>query len=384
MKKKLTSMVLAFIIIFIVISVAIGIYYRDNYQGTGESGNEQLVLLNEIEHMTRSADGSNPAGNQIADLATQLRRRGGGMGDTAFVRRVIVTYGIFVLLYLLVVFAYIYWKLLRPFERLERYAGEIAKGNLDVELRYERTNLFGAFTWAFDHMREEILKARRNETAAIEENKTIIATLSHDIKTPIASITAYAEALEAGMDSTYEVRQRYTDTIMRKCEEVTRLTNDLVLHSLSELDKLEISLKEHEMSASLQAIISDLQFPLVSQIGDLPQAVLLYDEKRLAQVIENLFNNAKKYAAGCQVEFSACIRGNQYEIHVRDYGAGIPAEDMSFLFDKFYRGKNAGDNPGSGLGLYIVKYIMNAMRGDANAFQREDGFEVVVWLPLKK
>lgn len=383
MKKKVIGMIAGFAIFYIVLSLAIGLYFSNCNRMSIDDRN-QLVILNEIEKLTEDENGENPAAEQITLLKEQLQDSGTEEYDIAGIQQMILACGVLTLLFLLVVFTYIYCKILRPFERLERYAGEVAKGNLDVELNYERTNLFGAFTWAFDHMREEILKARRNEAAAIEENKTIIATLSHDIKTPIASITAYAEALEAGMDSSYEVRQRYTDTIMRKCEEVTRLTNDLVLHSLSELDKLEITNEEHEIRDSLHSIMNDLQFPLVRQVGELPQAVLLYDEKRLAQVIENLFNNAKKYATGCEVELSACIRNQQYEIHVRDHGAGIPAQDMPFLFDKFYRGKNAGDNPGSGLGLYIVKYIMNAMNGDVSALNHEDGLDVVVWLPMKK
>ena len=81
-------------------------------------------------------------------------------------------------------------------------------------------------------MRKEITKARSCEREAIENNKTVIATLSHDIKTPIASIRAYAEGLEANLDSTYEKRMKYLSILMRKCDEVSKLTNDLFLHSL--------------------------------------------------------------------------------------------------------------------------------------------------------
>ena len=89
---------------------------------------------------------------------------------------------------IILIFGFIYLVLLKPFDELEEYADEIAKGNLDKEFRYRRVNIFGKFTWAFDHMRTSIISARRNEQSAIENNKTVIATLSHDIKTPVASI----------------------------------------------------------------------------------------------------------------------------------------------------------------------------------------------------
>lgn len=88
-------------------------------------------------------------------------------------------------MFLLIVSLYIYFAVLRPFDKLKGFAENIAQGNFDVPLKYERSNYFGKFTWAFDSMRNEITKSRQCEKEAVENNKTVIATLSHDIKTPI-------------------------------------------------------------------------------------------------------------------------------------------------------------------------------------------------------
>lgn len=338
-----------------------------------------LVLLNEIARLTEPGTGAHPAGEQIEELRELLRmnepapRRG-------FVYRTGIVYGAFALACMLLVLACVYFKVLRPFHRLERYAGEIAKGNLDIELKYERTNFFGAFTWAFDHMRQEILRARRCEEQAVAENKTIIAAISHDIKTPIASIRAYAEGLEAGLAADFESRERYLSVIMKKCDEVTALTNDLVLHSLSELTKLEITCRGISAAEVLDGILKDLERDNVKVLRPLPEACVQADEKRLAQVMENLLNNAAKYAPGAPVEVWAELRDGQYEIHIRDHGEGVLPEDMPFLCDKFYRGKNAGQQPGSGLGLYIVSYIMERMGGGLRLVNHGDGLEALIWL----
>ncbi|MBR4815738.1 MAG: sensor histidine kinase, partial [Lachnospiraceae bacterium] len=100
------------------------------------------------------------------------------------------------IVFMLLVFLYVYVNILKPFDKMKDFAAEIANGNFNVPLKYERSNYFGAFTWAFDSMRKEIMHSRAAEHEAIENNKTVIATLSHDIKTPIASIRAYAEGLE--------------------------------------------------------------------------------------------------------------------------------------------------------------------------------------------
>ena len=89
---------------------------------------------------------------------------------------------------------FIWISVIKPFHKLERFADSLAAGEFDEALDYQRTNYFGKFTWAFDSMRREIIKARSCEREAIENNKTVIASLSHDLKTPVASISAYSEA----------------------------------------------------------------------------------------------------------------------------------------------------------------------------------------------
>lgn len=282
-------------------------------------------------------------------------------------------------------FLYVYFSVLRPFDKLKDFAEKIAEGNLNVPLDYGRSNCFGAFTWAFDSMRREITKARACEKEAAENNKTVIATLSHDIKTPIASIRAYAEGLEANMDGTAEKRQKYISVIMSKCDEVSRLTDDLFLHSLSDLDKLKITPEKTELSEFLEAAVREIGAPQGDVHYEKPDfsAEVYADKKRLLQLCENLVNNSRKYAESDTDIFLSLSDGN-VNVHFRDYGSGIPDEDMPFIFGKFYRGRNCGDKQGSGLGLYIVKYIAEKSGGKVLLHNHSDGLEVTVSLPLLK
>lgn len=282
-------------------------------------------------------------------------------------------------------FLYVYFSVLRPFDKLKDFAEKIAEGNLNVPLDYGRSNCFGAFTWAFDSMRREITKARACEKEAAENNKTVIATLSHDIKTPIASIRAYAEGLEANMDGTAEKRRKYISVIMSKCDEVSRLTDDLFLHSLSDLDKLKITPEKTELSEFLEAAVREIGAPQGDVHYEKPdfRAEVYADKKRLLQLCENLVNNSRKYAESDTDIFLSLSDGN-VNVHFRDYGSGIPDEDMPFIFGKFYRGRNCGDKQGSGLGLYIVKYIAEKSGGKVLLHNHSDGLEVTVSLPLLK
>lgn len=380
MNREIRKVLVGITGLFLVLMIGCTVYLGKSMKKAEDVNG--LVLLNEIEQLTMEEEGENPAQSEIDALRDQLQKKS-AEGQRTDIRWIAGTYLGATVLYLIAVWTYLYFKILRPFYTLESYAGRVAKGDMDIALEYERTNFFGAFTWAFDHMREEIRHARKNEADAIRENKTIIATLSHDIKTPIASIRAYAEGLEAGLDADYEQRERYVSVILKKCDEVTRLTNDLMLHSLSELESLAIKAEKINIGKVLEETLRDLEYPYVTLLHSIPEAVLLADEKRMEQVLENLLNNAGKYAPETEITVWAEIdeEASRYEIHVRDHGQGIPPEDMPFICEKFYRGRNAGDAPGSGLGLYIVNYIMERMHGGMALHNYTDGLEVVLWLP---
>ena len=284
---------------------------------------------------------------------------------------------------IVLVFLYVYFKILRPFDKMKDFASEVAKGNFDVPLKYERSNYFGAFTWAFDIMRKEITSARMAEHEAVENNKTVIATLSHDIKTPIASIRAYAEGLEANLDVSPERRSRYLQVMMKKCDEVTELTNDLFLHSLSDMGRIEIKPEEIYLVPFMEQTVAELTADKSDVIFIKPDfsPVISADKKRMTQLVENLINNSRKYAK-TDIRISITEKDNFVQVSFSDMGSGIPDEDMPFITDKFYRGKNCGNENGSGLGLYIVKYIAEKSGGSVELQNMYPGLKVTVTLPM--
>ncbi len=347
-----------------------------------DTRSQQLVDLNEISQLIERGD-YDAAKQKTDEYAESLRRE--PLEDSVGINGIVMC--TLTVIFMATVFVYVYISILRPFDKMKDYASEIAKGNFDVPLNYERSNYFGAFTWAFDSMRKEITRSRMAEREAIENNKTVIATLSHDIKTPITSIRAYAEGLEANLDTSPERRARYLEVMMRKCDEVTELTNDLFLHSLSDLNMLQMKPEEFELVPFLKQSISEIgaeHEDILFRVPDI-SPVIYADKKRINQIVENLINNSRKYAK-TSVTVSITQSGDTVSIHFRDKGPGIPDEDMPFITEKFYRGKNSGTENGSGLGLYIVRYIAEQSGGSIeliNHASGEEGLEVVVNLPIK-
>lgn len=278
--------------------------------------------------------------------------------------------------------AYLYRAVVRPFARLEGFAEEVASGNLDAPLSYERSNPFGKFTWSFDHLRKELDRARKDEERAREAHKTALASLSHDLRTPLASLRAYAEALEMGLVDTDDERAEYERAIMRKCDEASSLMEDLFQHALSDMGRISVECRPVKACSVVQRCADDALGLARVSCGRLDDALVSVDETRLAQVIDNLIGNSIKYAPGSAVEVEAMVKGDVYEISVRDFGPGIPAEDLPFATDRFYRGSNASGKPGSGLGLFISTHLMERMGGRLRLSNAHPGLRVTAELPL--
>lgn len=375
MKIRLVGIMTCFVIIIIIIT---GIfYYFEQRINHDDLKAEQIVALNEIEQLARYGE-LDKMTEKMEELKENLKLNKASSGDNSK----LAIMCIICIIFMAAMLGYIYFSILRPFNKMKEFAFKIAQGNFEIPLNYERSNYFGEFTWAFDSMRREITKARACEHEAIENNKTVIATLSHDIKTPIASIRAYAEGLEANMDSTAEKRQRYIGVIISKCDEVSKLTNDLFLHSLSDLDKLKINSERLQVCGFIERCISELSAEENDIHFTKPDFISFVsaDKNRLTQIVENIVNNARKYAKS-HIDVSIIRSDESVEIHLRDYGEGIPDEDMPFIFDKFYRGSNSENEQGSGLGLYIVKYITEQMNGKIYLHNHYDGLEAVISLP---
>lgn len=379
MRKKLINITIIFISIISIITFLS--LRKNNIEENNLSKGRQLIYINEIR---KELEEDNVKNENLTKAINNLEEEVSLFDNSKNNNSYIFYEYIIIISFILIIFGYAYFAIVRPFEKMEKFAEEIGRGNFDIKVDYEKNNLFGAFTWAFDHMRREIIKARSCEREAIDNNKTVIATLSHDIKTPIASIRAYAEGLEAGLDYNIERRNKYINVIIRKCDEVTKLTNDLFLHSLSDLEMLKINTEEVEISELIKNSLKELieEEKKVSIIGNMPKALLDVDVKRFNQVLENIINNSNKYAKGSKIEVRAEINKDNYIIKIKDFGEGIKDKDLPFIFNKFYRGENALKEQGSGLGLFIVKYIMNQLKGDVEVYNN-NGLEVKLILPLK-
>ncbi|MHA6533942.1 HAMP domain-containing sensor histidine kinase [Paenibacillus sp. BAC0078] len=284
----------------------------------------------------------------------------------------------FIILFCLIYAEYIDRSIFRPFRKLQAFARHVAEGKLDMPLEMEKGNGFGAFAESFDIMREELAKARENERIANQSKKELVASLSHDIKTPVASIKAVSEVMI--MKSANEDDISQLEVINSKADQINTLITNMFTATLEELQELNVTVTE-ESSAVLGDVIKNVDYNNRATISSIPECIVLVDMLRLLQVIDNVISNSYKYA-GTSIGVMASIKGQYLEIEFKDYGHGVSREEIPLLFNKFYRAKNSVGKSGTGLGLYISKYLMNKMSGDINCRNMDGGFAVILRLHI--
>ncbi|MFJ7982914.1 ATP-binding protein [Lysinibacillus xylanilyticus] len=274
--------------------------------------------------------------------------------------------------------AYIYRTLLKPFQQLRIFATNVARGNLDIPLNMDKYNYFGAFTESFDLLREELDAARQREYESNRSKKELVATLSHDIKTPVASIKAVSELMLVQAKDEKVIKQ--VDTIYSKAEQINLLVTDMFHATLEELQQLKLRVTE-ESSEVLVDMIENVNYDHQIVYDSIPRCIILTDPVRMQQVMDNIISNSYKYA-GTKVTIKSQIKQGYLELHIMDLGSGISEDELPLLFNKYYRGTNVEGKNGSGLGLYISKYFMENMYGQISCYNRHDGFTVVLKIKL--
>lgn len=290
----------------------------------------------------------------------------------------IVVLLIVVVVLMLFTLYYIQKNLFLPLKKAQYFANCVAAGELDQPLAMEKNNVLGAFTESFDIMREELIRAKESEQKADISKKELVASLSHDIKTPLASIKVIAEVLDITSDDPKQKEK--INAITDKATQIENLVNNLLHSTLDELQELTVEVNQH-LTTDLVKIIQTADYQKKIQDYRLENAVVTYDEVRLLQVFDNIISNSYKYA-GTKITLQSKIVNHNLEIKLQDYGCGVSDEERFLLTQKYYRGENSKGKSGSGIGLYVAEHLMKKMNGELKIVHSEQGFGIILSIPL--
>ena len=281
------------------------------------------------------------------------------------------------------VLIYIGKKVIAPFDKMSSLTEELAKGNLSTPLKEEKSRFFGKFLWGMDMLRENLEDSKSKELEYQKEKKTMLLSLSHDIKTPLSAIQLYSKALSEGLYDSEEKKQEALLGIQTKTEEIKKYVDEIYKLSREDFMELNVYIGEvylKDVMEGIEAYYRDKLSVLHTEltVDEFDNVLLSCDKDRLVECMQNLMENAIKYGDGKHIGISFSEEEDCRLITVENTGCTLEDNDMNNIFDSFYRGSNVGNQKGNGLGLYIVKQLMQKMDGDVFAENDGDNFRVTL------
>ena len=276
-------------------------------------------------------------------------------------------------------------KIVTPFSRMESLTTDLAKGALAVPLKQEKSKYFGKYLWGMDMLREKLETDKMRELKLLKEKKTLILSLSHDIKTPLSAIDLYIRALKKGVYKTEEERNTVFSGMERNVAEITGYIQEIANASREEI--LVLDTKNDEVY--LSGIISKIKeyycekmrsLHVEFEVEDEENLLIFGDENRIIEVMQNVIENALKYGDGRKITVSFDDEEECRLVTISNSGCSLPKDELPHIFDSFYRGSNVNNQNGSGLGLYICRELMRKMEGEVFAGINNDIFSVTLVL----
>lgn len=310
---------------------------------------------------------------------------------------IFICLGIFLIIFLAVF--YIYSRItssyfLTPLKLLTHGANKLASGNYNTRINLNNKNEFKNLSNAFNIMASKIEEEISLKEKSEEARKRLILDISHDLKTPLASILGYSDYLMENIQLSQEEQIKYLSVIKRNSERANNLILDLFDYSKLDSWDFELSMNEGDICEFLRTLIASY-IPLMEENGfnynfHIPDESisLPFDNENLDRALSNLIINSTKYNPANTTITVSCYKDNRYiNIIVEDDGIGIPKDKSESMFDPFTRGDESrtSKNPGTGLGLAITKAVILKHKGSIRLISDVNkGCKFIIKLPLKQ
>ena len=282
-------------------------------------------------------------------------------------------------------------KLLQPVDALARAAGRIETGDFTQAIDCPGRDEFAPVCDAFNRMQEHLL-AEQEKSAAYERARTdLVAGISHDLRTPLTSVKGYIKGLRDGVAQTPERQRQYLEVAYRKACDMDVLLQRLFYFSRMETGNLPLFREEADLGEFVARFAAETRPELEQAGGEITLELSAgphpasFDPEQMCRVLTNLKDNALRYSGADRPVISLTVerQGERTYIRFADNGQGVPEADLPRLFDQFWRAdqaRSSRNGEGSGLGLYIARYIVEA-HGGTIAARNENGLVFEISLP---
>ncbi len=288
-----------------------------------------------------------------------------------------------------------------PIQKLKKGVEEVGAGNLYYTIDYNSTNELGQTAEAFNLMRMQLIEATELQSEREKAQKEMIAGAAHDLRTPLTSIKGYVEGLRDNIADTPEKRAQYLKIIYNSTLDMEKLLDDLLTYSKLNLSTIVLTPKKINICEYMRDCTDELKEQLAAKDFRVrffsyckDDVCVMLDPDNFARVIRNIVSNSVKYRSENthgELEFRLTQYTRTVLLEIADNGIGVDKEELSHIFDSFYRADKArtrsdsASKNSSGLGLAICKQIVTLHGGSIWATsEKGQGLTIHISLPIEK
>ena len=288
---------------------------------------------------------------------------------------------------------YISRTVLHPFEKLSDYPEKLSKNEITEKLPETKNRMFGKFIWGINMLSDNMQNKQKRVDELSRDHMTMLTTIAHGIKTPVANIKLYADAISTGLyQENGEINKSDAEIagkISKNADDITDIVKDLIDKASDTVVVFEPDIQTFYLKELIDFLEEEYSNRL--NVLDIPytfdmnhNAIVKSDKSGICRILSQLMDNAIKYGNGDGISVNLSKEEDGFYFVVKNKGSVLDENEMAYIFNSFWRGSNADKTNGSGIGLFEARTIAQNLDGDiyVKGDREASEMEFDVYIPL--
>ena len=288
---------------------------------------------------------------------------------------------------------YISRTVLHPFEKLSYYPEKLSKNEITEKLPETKNRMFGKFIWGINMLSDNMQNKQKRVDELSRDHMTMLTTIAHGIKTPVANIKLYADAISTGLyQENGEINKSDAEIagkISKNADDITDIVKDLIDKASDTVVVFEPDIQTFYLKELIDFLEEEYSNRL--NVLDIPytfdmnhNAIVKSDKSGICRIFSQLMDNAIKYGNGDGISVNLSKEEDGFYFVVKNKGSVLDENEMAYIFNSFWRGSNADKTNGSGIGLFEARTIAQNLDGDiyVKGDREASEMEFDVYIPL--
>lgn len=275
--------------------------------------------------------------------------------------------------------------IMQPLDELSKATQRIQNDDLSEDIEYSGEKEFENVCQTFNEMQRSLLQAKLTQQQYEKAKTDMIMGISHDLKTPLTVIKGMLKAMLDKMFTTPTQQEEMLKIAYQRTDDMTNLLNQFLYVSKLETNHIPVQLEKRKINSYLSEYVKQIDNTKIDLQLCKDDVEVHIDPNQFKRILDNLVENSCKYASVelLHIVISTNVKENVLEICFQDNGQGVDEEKLPYIFDEFYRSdESRNQKEGHGLGLFIVKELMEKMNGSVRA-ENCNGLRIYLYIPVQ-